>query len=96
VVKLYASISRGSVEGAERGGKTGTVDSPLVATDGGVNGEVTQQHTTATQQHTDAPIYAQLVKERGDVLEDTRQVAAKVLRQAEQAVRLSSLRSGPA
>ncbi|MGW3196755.1 hypothetical protein ACWDBD_19615 [Streptomyces sp. NPDC001118] len=61
-----------------------------------MNGEVTHQKTTSTEQHTDAPIYAELVKERGDVLEDTRQVAAKVLRQAEQAVRLSSMRSGPA
>ena len=79
-----------------RGGNARTVDSPRVATDGGVNGAVTHQNTTAAEQHTDAPIYAELVKERGDVLEDTRQVAAKVLRQAEQAVRFSSLRSGPA
>lgn len=57
---------------------------------------MTQQNTTATQQHTDAPIYAKLVKERGDVLEDTRQVAARVLRQAEQAVRLGPWGSGPA
>ncbi|WP_329020794.1 hypothetical protein [Streptomyces sp. NBC_01601] len=59
-----------------------------------MNGEVTQQNITATQHQADAPIYAKLVKERGDVLEDTRRVAARVLHQAEQAVGLSSVHSG--
>ena len=84
------------MEGGGSGGNAVAVDSPLVSTDGGVNGKVTQHNTTATQQHADPPIYAELVEERGNVLEETRQVADRVLRQAEQAVRLSSLRSGPA
>ncbi|MFF9016977.1 hypothetical protein ACF09C_28905 [Streptomyces sp. NPDC014870] len=41
----------------------------------------------------DAPIYATLVRERGDVPAEARQVAARVLEEADRAVDFSSVRT---
>ena len=53
---------------------------------------MTQQDTQGARQYADAPIYARLVKERGDVVEDARRVAAQALRQADPAVHFNSLK----
>lgn len=41
----------------------------------------------------DAPIYATLIRERGDVPAEARQVAARVLEEADRAVDFSSVRA---
>ncbi|MBT2438648.1 hypothetical protein J7E93_00595 [Streptomyces sp. ISL-36] len=51
------------------------------------------QHDHMGRAAGDAPIYATLVQERGDVPADVRQAAARLLEEADRAVDFSSLRA---
>ncbi|MFB7368461.1 hypothetical protein ACFC0D_01230 [Streptomyces sp. NPDC056222] len=51
------------------------------------------QHDHMSRAAADAPIYATLVRERGDVPAEARQVAARVLEEADRAVDFSSVRA---